>query len=559
MHILDEKVKNGYDCIGNMEWEYSNNNNLTRRYLKKGQLKHNPSSVKEWYNSVYNLEKNNCVKTLPLKDKFMYKVFDTYFNFNGFEQHCSLSMGKIFIGKPEVKHFNNKTHITLYIFNKWIMRFYKITNMVETAKMLFSLSNKQFILFENKLFMMGTLLLRHPKFDKKFIIFIKELLVKIFGSASDNSNSNSKYFKFVGILYTNIMTFFDKAELYDLLELRRDINIYTNELSIYKYSLNKKIKVIDDDLFKFFKINKMAKRYLYLYLCIINYFFNYIGFDKMINTLKKVLLCSSKENGINNFKTILEKLRKIYLKRLGFDSLCLLIRLVNFLLMIRKILKGIYVMKWYKRNIYYSRYKFNLRNILSVKSVLNKLYNNKIEINVINLKYLHLDGNILALTVAKKLKNRKRRVLKVIRMALRLSKKPYIKKFYSDLLNVNSLDNIFIKKDSNLSINNNIPLNKDLMSKPNLYKSRILFFYLKHKIISGMKLQGTGRLTKRLTASRSISKYISKGSLKNIMSSYNGLSTVVLRGYVKSNLQYININYYNRIGTYGIKSWISNH
>jgi hypothetical protein len=160
----------------------------------------------------------------------------------------------------------------------------------------------------------------------------------------------------------------------------------------------------------------------------------------------------------------------------------------------------------------------------------------------------------LALTVVRKLKNRKRRVLKVIRMALRLSKKPYINKFYSDLLNVNNLDNMFIKKDSNLSINNNIPLNKDLICKPASYKSRIIFFYLKHKIISGIKLQGTGRLTKRLTASRSVSKSMSKGSLKNKVSSYNGLSTVVLRGYVKSNLQYININSYNRIGAYGIKS-----
>jgi len=43
MYILDEKVKDGYDCISNMEWGDSNNNNLTRRYLKKGQLKHNLS------------------------------------------------------------------------------------------------------------------------------------------------------------------------------------------------------------------------------------------------------------------------------------------------------------------------------------------------------------------------------------------------------------------------------------------------------------------------------------------------------------------------------------
>lgn len=192
--------------------------------------------------------------------------------------------------------------------------------------------------------------------------------------------------------------------------------------------------------------------------------------------------------------------------------------------------------------------------MLCVKSILNKLYNNKIEINIINLKYLYLDGNILAMTVVRKLKNRKRRVLKVIRMALKLSKKPYINEFYTDLLNINNLDTVLVKKIFSFSVNNNIPLNKDLISKPTSYKSRITFFYLKHKIISGMKLQGTGRLTKRLTASRSISKSMTKGSLKNRASSYNGLSTVVLRGYVKSNLQYININSYNRIGAYSIKS-----
>ena len=192
--------------------------------------------------------------------------------------------------------------------------------------------------------------------------------------------------------------------------------------------------------------------------------------------------------------------------------------------------------------------------MLYVKSILNKLYNNKIEINIINLKYLYLDGNILAIAVIRKLKNRKRRVLKVIRMALKLSKKPYINEFYTDLLNINNLDTVLVKKIFSFSVNNNIPLNKDLISKPTSYKSRITFFYLKHKIISGMKLHGTGRLTKRLTASRSISKSVTKGSLKNRASSYNGLSTVVLRGYVKSNLQYININSYNRIGAYSIKS-----
>ena len=46
---------------------------------------------------------------------------------------------------------------------------------------------------------------------------------------------------------------------------------------------------------------------------------------------------------------MLEELRKVYLKNLNFDSLYLLIGLVNFFLMIRKLLKGIYIMKWYKK------------------------------------------------------------------------------------------------------------------------------------------------------------------------------------------------------------------
>ena len=556
MFILSEKVNNITDHIGNLERKNKDNSIFTKKHLKKGKLKHNPSSVKEWYNSIYNLEKNKYAKTLFLKDILIYRVFDAYFNLSKLKEFNGLSMSRIFVGKPEVKHFNNKLHITLYIFNKWIMRFYNMTSTIKTTKALFSPNNKQFVIFENKPFLFSALLLKYPKFDQKLIRFVDRLIMKIFGN---NINSN----KFIAVLYASLVNFFDKAELYDLLGLRRNVNISAKKLLMDKYGLNNEVRVINKDLFKISDISKMVKTCLYLYLCIVNYFFGCIRFPKIINILKRVLLYSSKEEKLNNLKTMLEALRKVYLKRLNFNSLHLLIRLVSFFLTIRKLLKGIYIIKWYKKNIYYSRYKFNIKSILSVKSILSKLYNsNKIEINVINLKYLYLDGNILALTVVRKLKNRKIRVLKVIRMALKLSKKPYINKFYTDLLNVNSLDTILIEKNLSLSFDNNnnsIPLNKDLIYKPASYKGRIVFFYLKHKIISGMKLQGTGRLTKRLTALRSISKSMGKGSLKNRASSYNGLSTVVLRGYVKSNLQYININSYNRIGAYGIKSWISSY
>ena len=118
MFILSEKIKNKFNVIHNLENESRDSNLFMKKHLKKGQLRHDPSSVKEWYNSIYNLENNNYTKLLPIKDKLIYKMFDTYFNLNKSKEHDGLSMGKIFVGKPEVKHFNNKIYINLYIFNK---------------------------------------------------------------------------------------------------------------------------------------------------------------------------------------------------------------------------------------------------------------------------------------------------------------------------------------------------------------------------------------------------------------------------------------------------------
>lgn len=551
MYILSEKVNNKSHATRNLELRGLGNVVFMKKYLKKGQLRHNPSSVKEWYNSIYNLERNSYAKTLPFKDKLIYRLFDTYFNINKSKKYDNLSVGKIFVGKPEVKHFNNKIYITLYIFNKWIMRFYQITNMIKTTKTLFSQKNKQFIMLENRPFLMGALLLKYLKFNQNLIVFINKLLVEKF------NRSNKIFFE---MLYINVITFFNKTELYKLLGLEKYMNIYTEESLFNEHELNQKVEVINKKIFEISKLSKKVKICLYLYLYIVKYFFDYIGFPKLINILEKILLCSLKEKRTNYLKTMFNRLGRIYLSKLKIDSLHSLMRLISLFLMLKKTLKSIYIMEWYKKNIYYSKYKFNIKNILVMKNILNKLYNNnKVEISIINLKYLYLDGNVLALAVVRKLKSRKTRILKIIRMALRLSKKPYINRFYSNFLNINNLDTVFIKKKSNLLISNNIPLNKDLISRPISYKSRIVLYYLKHKIINGMKLQGTGRLTKRLTASRSISKSISKGSLKNRISSYNGLSTVVLRGYVKSNLQYVNINSYNRIGAYGIKSWISSY
>ena len=202
-------------------------------------------------------------------------------------------------------------------------------------------------------------------------------------------------------------------------------------------------------------------------------------------------------------------------------------------------------------------YKYNINNFLGINNILQKIYNKKIEFNIINLKHLYLDSNILTEAIAAKLKNRKANLLKNIIKSIYSVKIPNIEIYEKS----NKLYNL----DLNILLTNpNIVLKKDIGKiKDSIYismeKLSIVIYKLKNKILKGIKIQGSGRLTKRLTALRSVSKFTQKGSLKNIYSSQYNLSTIVLVGYIKSNLQYIKKNYNNRNGSYGVKTHISSY
>jgi Mitochondrial ribosomal protein (VAR1) len=229
-----------------------------------------------------------------------------------------------------------------------------------------------------------------------------------------------------------------------------------------------------------------------------------------------------------------------------------------------KIYKRIFASKFYYTILWVYYMKSNNIYLSRLNNILKKRYGKKISLNIVDLKYLYLDSNIMAEAITTKLKDRKKRVLRVLKRALGLIKKPYFKiHFYNRKKTLEQLNVNFLLMDKNLnmstySLSKNI-LNKDLFKKPSNYKSRLLLFHLKHKIVSGVRLQGSGRLTRRLTASRSISKFKYMGSLQNIESSRQAVSTVMLRGYMKSNLQYMNINSYNRNGAFGVKVSVSSY
>ena len=92
---------------------------------------------------------------------------------------------------------------------------------------------------------------------------------------------------------------------------------------------------------------------------------------------------------------------------------------------------------------------------------------------------------------------------------------------------------------------------KKLFSKKSIIKQ------LKYRKLTGFRLELKGRLTRRYTASRSRSKLLNKGNLLNLYSSYKRTSNIFLRGNLKSGLQYTKLKSKSRIGSFGIKGWVS--
>ena len=184
-------------------------------------------------------------------------------------------------------------------------------------------------------------------------------------------------------------------------------------------------------------------------------------------------------------------------------------------------------------------YKNKTRFMLGLNSIIQKIYHKKVEFNIVNLKYLHLNSNMFLESIALKLRKRKNRVLRVLNRALKLVKLPMSKKYF-----------YYVDNGSLESLN----INSDILSlaQTNILEYNVLNT-LKHKTISGVRLEATGRLTKRLTASRSIFKLKYKGSTKNIDSSYKNLSSVMLRGHEKSNIQYTNLNYLTHNDAFRLK------
>ena len=226
--------------------------------------------------------------------------------------------------------------------------------------------------------------------------------------------------------------------------------------------------------------------------------------------LKRILLSLIKLYIIFNYK-----IRKNPIKRKR-----------KLLRMIKRLLNYLY----YSQLIMFNRYKFTYFFLnykgFGLINILSKIYKKKIEFNIINLKSVHLNSDIFSKSIAVKLYERKNNLLKILKKALNKVKLAKWHEF--------------------------------IYYKPTTFnKKEDILNSIKYKYISGTRFEASGRLTRRLIASRSIFKVRYVGTLRNIYSSYNKLSNVMLRGYVKSSLQYTLINSNTANGAFGLKGWVN--
>ena len=184
--------------------------------------------------------------------------------------------------------------------------------------------------------------------------------------------------------------------------------------------------------------------------------------------------------------------------------------------------------------ISFNKYKFTDMKLNGRKfgliRLIEKLYNKKVEIQLVELKSIALNSDVFSYAVALKLRDRKNKAVRVLRKAI------------IQMVRIPDLR-------TRITFDDNI----EQMNKNNVINT------IKQQIVSGVRFEAAGRLTRRLTAMRAVFKYRYEGSLKNIRSSFNNKASTMLRGHVKSNSQYNLINSKTRNGTFGLKGWVSSH
>ena len=395
--------------------------------------------------------------------------------------------------------------------------------------------------------------INHKVLNTEFVdmIYRRRSSKRIFIGRGELKHTNSKVIITFYVYNTEKMSL--KREflnLFDALNRSRRNNIKINNL------LHEKEITYDF----YFYITEFFIKNLNIYLVVLNRYYQYLTNLvklKVLNDNEKFIIYTNKTNSFYaynyptyyDFKSIVEK----------------------------RYLENLYKLQYLLK---FNSVKFEKPFIIKLTQIVEELYNKKVEFNIVNLKKVYLNSDIFTQAIVLKLKN-KYRLWNVFKSSLAMINLPNVsrlgERYHISNKNeflINKIRNSYINNMFNNDITNIDPLNKLLLDffpstnnfeietnssedKYTISLRNYVLRHLKHFKLAGIRLEAKGRLSKRYTASRSVFKLDWKGGLKNVDSSFKGLSTVMLRGNVKSNVEYSLLVSKKRIGAYGIKGWVS--
>jgi len=423
--------------------------------------------------------------------------------------------------------------------NEWLNSIYNFDrnnlNMLWSNKIIFELINNYFNIKPNNISI-------YKKINKKLP------LKRIFVSIPEIKNSLNKNDIFVYVFNKERIVINKKiVKLQKIGFNKKRANLQKIEFELSNKFLFSNLNIfptknisLNSLLFKNFDIFSIIKTYIKIFLNNFNWKINNEIIKILHTKFYKKYFNNKIKNEISNFTIHKRNFKNNLIKNENFNII-----MNNNLTRMRKIIKiKYYILFFYKRYItrlYFNKLKFNCINLFNLNKIFHKIYNKRININIINLKYLHLDYSLFINAIVRKLKKRKTKVLRVLRKALILPKIP-------------KLDSMFLLRKKNQF--NDVIYNLINFKNINIKNiNKIIFKSIKNIHIIGVRLEGKGRLTRRLTAARAVYKKTYIGNLRNVYSSSKGFSALMSKGFYGSNLNYINSNSYNRNGSYGIKSW----
>jgi hypothetical protein len=379
-----------------------------------------------------------------------------------------------------------------------------------------------------------------------------------------------------------------------------EIKHTNNKAIITLYTLNREKNVLKK---KYLKINKkiskklIAKRYFLLYKKNIKKIYKILGEYKdqyifISDIIRKTKFIKYKLEYLNKFI----KLKDLYLKKVWGVILNQYAR---------KYLK--YLRKY---DLLYSlnQYKFNRLVFLPILSnILNKIIGKKIEYNIINLKSVAYHTDLFTNALALKLRKRRINYINSMFSILNRAYLPNINTIKErSIIKGDKKMDLFQGKFKDLKIISNMNASSEAPSlsklldgaypsdinmggtvtsfaqeapeKPKIAKAisggeaankaslpifgkaenihNTIYNSIGYKNMGGIRLEVKGRLTKRYRADRSVYSLKWKGGLKNVDSSFRGLSSVLFRGNSKSNVTYSIAKSKRRIGAFAVKGWI---